>query len=78
MGAAWAGERAGASSDRSMSRSASGSAFGGGGGCDLGRRDCVGLLRVVTRVRFVVSSDGGGGRDVRTDARQRKHSPLPK
>ncbi len=39
---------------------------------------------VVLRWRFVVSAEGGGGRFVgravgeRTEARQRKHSPVPK
>lgn len=33
---------------------------------------------VVLRVRFVVSAEGGGGRALRVEARQRKHSPLPK
>lgn len=70
----------GRSSEKSMSRSSSGSCFGGGGGGGwaLGKRDCVGLDMVVTRVRFVVSSEGGGGRAARTDARQRNVSPLPK
>lgn len=40
-------------------------------------------LMVVLRVMFVVSAEGGGGRDERSgkagrrDARQRKHSPVP-
>lgn len=33
---------------------------------------------VVLRTRFVVSAEGGGGREERVEARQRKHSPLPK
>ena len=39
---------------------------------------------VVLRTALVVSADGGGGRfvgiefDVRIEARQRKHSPVPK
>lgn len=33
---------------------------------------------VVLRVRWVVSADGGGGREANVEARQRKHSPLPK
>lgn len=37
-----------------------------------------GGARVVLRVRWVVSSDGGGGREARVEARQRKHSPFPK
>jgi hypothetical protein len=44
-----------------------------------------GARRVVVRWRFVVSEDGGGGRVDRSDgweermeARQRKHSPVPK
>lgn len=69
----------GRSSEKSMSRFSSGSGFGGGGGgWGRGKRDCVGLDIVVTRVRFVVSSEGGGGRAARTDARQRNVSPLPK
>jgi len=50
------------------------------------RRELEGLLEediVVLRVMFVVSVDGGGGRFVgkeeeRVEARQRKHSPVPK
>jgi hypothetical protein len=38
----------------------------------------VGEEIVVVRVRLVVSAEGGGGSDARVDARQRKHSPLPK
>ena len=44
----------------------------------------VGDATVVIRTALVVSADGGGGRfersgrDGRTCARQRKHSPLPK
>jgi hypothetical protein len=44
-----------------------------------------GARRVVVRWRFVVSEDGGGGREDRhedweesIDARHRKHSPVPK
>lgn len=44
-----------------------------------------GVRMVVERGMFVVSEDGGGGRedmkegsDERIDARQRKHSPVPK
>jgi hypothetical protein len=37
-----------------------------------------GGANVVLRVRLAVSAEGGGGRDASTDARQRKHSPLPK
>jgi hypothetical protein len=33
---------------------------------------------VVVRPRFVVSAEGGGGREDITEARQRKHSPVPK
>lgn len=40
--------------------------------------DRDGGASVVLRVRWVVSADGGGGRDVRVEARHRKHSPLPK
>lgn len=40
--------------------------------------DCGGGASVVLRVRCVVSAEGGGGRDVRVEARHRKHSPLPK
>ena len=42
------------------------------------------IPRVVVRWRLVVSEDGGGGRDKRaglgerTEARHRKHSPVPK
>ena len=53
-----------------------------------GARECVGVLvsdgggggaSVVFReLRSVVSADGGGGRGVIVEARQRKHSPLPK
>lgn len=43
-----------------------------------GKDERVGLATVVIRVRFVVSAEGGGGRGVRVEARQRKHSPLPK
>jgi hypothetical protein len=53
-----------------------------------GGRECVGVLvfdeggggaSVVFReLRFVVSDEGGGGRGVIVEARQRKHSPLPK
>lgn len=32
----------------------------------------------VLRVRKVVSAEGGGGSEASRDARQRKHSPLPK
>jgi hypothetical protein len=38
----------------------------------------VGDAIVAERARWVVSSDGGGGREASTEARQRKHSPLPK
>lgn len=38
----------------------------------------VGEAIVVDRVRLVVSADGGGGREAAREARQRKHSPLPK
>lgn len=38
----------------------------------------VGDAIVVVRVRLVVSADGGGGREVAMEARQRKHSPVPK
>lgn len=34
--------------------------------------------RVVLRVRFVVSADGGKGREARIEALHRKHSPFPK
>jgi len=43
-----------------------------------GIEEVVSDAMVVARVRLVVSADGGGGREARTDARQRKHSPLPK
>lgn len=36
------------------------------------------LWIVVVRPRFVVSAEGGGGSEVITEARQRKHSPVPK
>lgn len=75
-------------SEKSMSRSSSGSGAGGGGGggcrCWRGKVDRGGLEMVVMRdaVRFVVSSEGGGGRaaarEVTIEARHRKHSPLPK
>lgn len=74
-------ERVGAewSSEKSIKRSSSGAGAGAGGCCwARGKDGLVGLAMVVTRVRLVVSSDGGGGREVRTEARQRKHSPLPK
>jgi hypothetical protein len=32
----------------------------------------------VLRVKKVVSAEGGGGSELRREARQRKHSPLPK
>ena len=38
----------------------------------------VGGWSVVLRVREVVSAEGGGGREASVEARQRKHSPLPK
>jgi hypothetical protein len=44
----------------------------------------LGTATVVMRCAFVVSALGGGGKELRsgregrTDARQRKHSPLPK
>lgn len=43
-------------------------------------QDPGGGASVVLRVRCVVSADGGGGSDrvVNREARQRKHSPLPK
>jgi hypothetical protein len=44
----------------------------------LEKEGWVGEAIVVVRERFVVSADGGGGRDACTEARQRKHSPLPK
>lgn len=76
-------------SEKSMSRSSSGSGAGGGGGggggrCWRGKVDRGGLEMVVMRdaARFVVSSEGGGGRaaarDVTIDARHKKHSPFPK
>lgn len=37
-----------------------------------------GAAMVVDLVRLVVSAEGGGGREVRTLAFQRKHSPVPK
>lgn len=37
-----------------------------------------GAAMVVDLVRLVVSLEGGGGREVRTLAFQRKHSPVPK
>lgn len=37
-----------------------------------------GACIVVVRPRLVVSADGGGGSDASTEARQRKHSPVPK
>ncbi len=37
------------------------------------------LAMVVVRpVTWFVSAEGGGGRDASTEARHRKHSPLPK
>lgn len=60
-------------------RSSSGSGIEGGGGrFGLGKELRVGLAMVVTRERFVVSSDGGGGRAASSEALHRKHSPLPK
>lgn len=68
----------GGSSEKSI-RSSSGSRTGGGGGrLGFGKELRVGLATVVTRVRFVVSSEGGGGRAASIEALQRKHSPLPK
>lgn len=70
---------AGRSSERSIRRSSSGSGTGGGGGrLGFGKELRVGLAIVVTRVRFVVSSEGSGGRAASKEALQRKHSPLPK
>lgn len=69
----------GGSSEKSIRRSSSGSFMGGGGGLfGLGKELRVGLAMVVTRVRFVVSSEGGGGKAASREALQRKHSPLPK
>lgn len=74
-------------SEKSMSKSSSGSCSGAGGGswrCNVGNVARGGLAIVVTRAapRCVVSSEGGGGREaareVMIEARQRKHSPLPK
>lgn len=70
---------AGGSSERSIRRSSSGSGTGGGGGRrGFGKELRVGLAIVVTRVAFVVSSEGGGGSAASKEALQRKHSPLPK
>lgn len=70
---------AGGSSERSIRSSSSGSGTGGGGGrLGFGKELRVGLAIVVTRVRLVVSSEGGGGRAASSEALQRKHSPLPK
>jgi hypothetical protein len=46
------------------------------GGGREGEED--GAWIVVVRPRFVVSVEGGGGSEVITEARQRKHSPVPK
>ena len=49
----------------------------------VGAPDFIAAATVVLRWRFVVSADGGGGRLARieaagrTEARQRKHSPVP-
>lgn len=75
---------AGGSSEKSMRRSSSGTGADREerGGSDRGKLDRVGLRIVVMRVRLVVSSEGGGGREASTDsmmeAFHRKHSPLPK
>lgn len=50
------------------------------------RRELLSVLEeemVVLRVMFVVSAEGGGGRfegkeEDKVEARQRKHSPVPK
>lgn len=48
-----------------------------------GANEVVGEANVVERCKFVVSDDGGGGRDLSSgckdnmDAFQRKHSPVP-
>lgn len=72
---------AGGSLEKSMRRSSSG-AGGADCACGFGKEDRVGLRIVVARVRCVVSSEGGGGSEARTEsmmeARHRKHSPLPK
>lgn len=54
-------------------------------GNDVGEsREDAALEIVVLRCRFVVSVEGGGGRwlgsvaEERVEARQRKHSPVPK
>lgn len=51
------------------------------GGCP--RQTPVAAESVVMRPRFVVSAEGGGGKEervgmeLRVEERQRKHSPLP-
>lgn len=71
-------KEAGGESEKSIREGSSGAGTGRGG-CDVrGKEDRVGLVIVVTRASVVVSADGGGGREARTEARQRKHSPLPK
>jgi hypothetical protein len=44
------------------------------------KEERLGVAMVVVRatLMFSVSADGGGGRPARREARQRKHSPLPK
>ena len=55
--------------------------FGGWLGCleeETGGGEEGAARIVVVRAMFVVSAEGGGGREAITEARQRKHSPVPK
>jgi hypothetical protein len=45
---------------------------------DVEGEDLGGGANWVLRVKKVVSAEGGGGKELRRDARHRKHSPLPK